>query len=374
MRFLRDIPVTPNAPVLVRSSLNVPVLGGEVANTYRLRRAAETLEFLAGKGARVIVISHIGEAGTETLTPVASALSFFLKRVSFFPESTGLRARDAVRTMAPGSILVLENLRRHKGETANDPAFAKELASLADLFVQDAFDTCHRSHASIVGVPYMLPSYAGAVLEEEITGLSPALRPASPSLAIIGGAKFSTKEPVLLALLARCDKVFVSGALANDFLKAKGYGIGKSLISNLGSARLEPMLKNKRLMLPTDARVTGPDGTVRVVPVTEVGPEDIIVDHGPETSARIAAETHKAKTIIWNGPLGNYEKGFTEGSAECARAIAGSKAHSIVGGGDTVAVIEKLGLAERFSFLSTGGGAMLDFLAKGTLPGIKALD
>ena len=224
MRTVRDIAVFENIPTLVRVALNVPVENGRVVNDYRLRRALPTLRFLSEKRSRIVVISHIGEAGTETLAPVAEALGKLIPNVSFFPETIGPRVHDAIRDLPPGNILVLENLRRNKGEVANDPAFAKELASLAALFVEDSFDTCHRNHASIVGVPKLLPSYAGLLVEEEIRNLREALTPKSPSLAIIGGAKFSTKEAVLTTLLQSYDHVFIGGALANDFLKAAGVG------------------------------------------------------------------------------------------------------------------------------------------------------
>jgi phosphoglycerate kinase len=382
MRTLRDITVFQNIPILVRAALNVPIANGKVANDYRLRRAAPTIRFLAERGARVVLISHIGEQGTETLAPVAEALGNMLPNVSFFGETIGERARGAVRTLMPGHILVLENLRRNKGEQANDRTFARELAALADIFVEDSFDTCHRSHASIVGVPELLPSYAGLLLEEEVRELRGALAPKSPSLAVIGGAKFSTKEAVLTALLKAYDQVFVGGALANDFFKAAGQEVGKSLVSQVGES-VVALVSNPKLVLPVDSLVApfsmitahaGVRVETRIAPVGQVRPEEIILDHGPGTSALLANLAHKSKTILWNGPLGNYENGFVDATDAFAQAIASSEAHSIVGGGDTVAAIEDLGLLPKFSFVSTGGGAMLDFLVQGTLPGIKILD
>ncbi|MHB8710278.1 MAG: phosphoglycerate kinase [Minisyncoccota bacterium] len=357
MRTIRDIPVFENIPILVRASLNVPVERENVVNDYRLRRAVPTIRFLAERGARVVVISHLGEAGTETLAPVAQALGKLISGVSFFPETVGAAARAAIRDLAPGKILVLENLRRARGERENDPTFARELAALADVFVEDSFDTCHRPHASIIGVPKLLPAYAGLLLEEEVCELSRALAPTHPALAVIGGAKFSTKEPVLTALLEKYDHVFVGGALANDFLKASGQAMGKSLVSNADPAHLKKLLANPKL----------------VVPVDSVSKDGMILDHGPGTSALLAALAEKAKSILWNGPLGNYENGFVDATDALARAVASSRAYSIVGGGDTIASIESLGLLAQFSFVSTGGGAMLEFLAKGTLPGIIAL-
>lgn len=379
MRTVRDMPAFARVPVLVRTAMNVPLVGGEVANAYRLERAVPTIHFLAERGSRVILASHIGEQGTETLAPVARALGKLLPRVSFFGETVGARARDAVRALLPGNILVLENLRRDRREVANDPAFAAELAALADVFVEDSFDTCHRAHASIVGIPRLLPSYAGLVVEEEVRELTKALSPARPSLAVIGGAKFSTKEAVLTRLLATYDHVFVGGALANDFLRVTGHEVGKSLVSNTAESEIREILKNPKLVLPVDALVLPADARpvradARVVGIDDIRPDERILDHGPGTSALLAQLAHDAKTILWNGPLGNYENGFIDATDAFARAVAASCGRSVVGGGDTVASIESLGLMRQFSFVSTGGGAMLDFLAAGTLPGIEALN
>jgi phosphoglycerate kinase len=400
MRTVRDIPLFENIPILVRTALNVPIKQGKVVNEYRLRRAVPTIRFLAERGAKVVLISHIGEQGTETLAPVARALGRLVPGVSFFPETIGAGARAAVRDLAPGKILVLENLRRARGERENDPAFARELATLADVFVEDSFDTCHRPHASIIGVPKLLPSYAGLVLEEEVRELSRALTPGRPALAVIGGAKFSTKEPVLTTLLEKYDHVFVGGALASDFLKASGQPVGKSLVSDADPVRIRKLLANPKLVIPIDslvvpaAKVGAADArsmapqeyshfskseygqeklVARVAAAGQVRSDEVILDHGPGTSALLAALAEKAKSVLWNGPLGNYENGFTDATDAFARAVANSRAHSIVGGGDLIAAIERLGLLSQFSFVSTGGGAMLEFLAKGTLPGIVAL-
>ncbi len=358
MRSIRDIRVLQGIPVLVRAALNVPIKNGNVVNDYRLRRALPTIRFLAERGARVVLISHSGERGTETLKPAADALGTLIKGVSFLGETIGARARGAVRDLAPGNILVLENLRRNRGEVENDAVFSRELASLADIFAEDCFDTCHRNHASIVGVPKLLPSYAGFLLEEEIRELSRARSPKRPSLAVIGGMKFSTKEPVLTTLLKIYDHIFVGGALANGFLKASGQKIGKSLVSDADEDSIKKLLSNPKLILPVDSVVVN----------------EMIVDHGLGTSAALAELVARAKSILWNGPLGKYEDGFIDATSNFARAVADSSAYSVVGGGDTIAAIEGLGLLPRFSFVSTGGGAMLDFLAYGTLPGIQALN
>ena len=382
MRTVRDIQQFENIPILVRAALNVPIENGKVVNDYRLRRALPTIRFLVERGAKVVIISHSGEKGTETLAPMAHALGKLISRVSFFPETIGKRARAAIRNLAPGEIIVLENLRRDKGELKNDPIFAKELASLADIFVEDSFDTCHRMHASIVGIPKLLPSYGGLLLEEEERELAGARTPGHPALAIIGGAKFSTKETVLTTLLDTYDHVFVGGALANDFLKAAGQEVGKSLVSETDGDSIKKILANPKLVLPIDsvvipAKLLGTENArteARIAPLGQVRSDEIILDSGPGTSALLSSLAQKAKTILWNGPLGNYERGFVDATNEFARAVAASSAHSIIGGGDTIAAIETLGLLPRFSFVSTGGGSMLDLLAYGTLPGIEALD
>ena len=382
MRTVRDIPVFENIPMLVRTALNTPTENGRVANDYRLRRALLTIRYLSERGARVVLISHIGEQGTETLAHVASALGKLISGVSFCEDTVGERARAAIRALSPGQILVLENLRRNPGEKNNDPAFARELAALADVFVQDSFDTCHRVHASIVGIPKLLPSYAGLLLEEEMRELSQARAPKRPSLAVIGGAKFSTKEAVLTELLRTYDHVFVGGALADDFLKVSGHEVGKSLVSSVDTSVVNKLLADPKLVLPVDSLVVPAKdiGTMNaraeahIAPIGQVRADEIILDHGPGTITLLINLAQKAKTILWNGPLGNYENGFVEATDALARAIATSGARSVVGGGDTIASIEGLGLLSRFSFVSTGGGAMLDFLAEGTLPGIEALE
>ena len=382
MRSVRDIPALSGIPVFVRAALNVPIENGAVADDYRLRKALPTITFLAERGARVILASHLGEAGTETLEPVSRALARFVPRIAFCPETIGPRAREAVRALAPGDVLVLENLRRSAGEVGNDPAFAGELASLADVFVEDSFDTCHRLHASIVTLPKLLPAYAGLLLEEEVAALTEALRPSHPSLAVIGGAKFSTKERVLDTLLGVYDRVFVGGALANDFFKAKGYSIGASLVSEADPAKFAALMENPRLALPEDVRVVAGEALgaidacqrARVARPEDVHADEVIVDAGPATSALLASFASDATSILWNGPLGRYETGFIDATDALARAVAASGARSTLGGGDTVASIESLGLLPRFSFVSTGGGAMLDFLAYGSLPGITALE
>lgn len=376
MRSVREIPELEGIPVLLRIS--------QVMNEVRVRAALPTIQFLTERYARVVLVTHVsGEStvgarakGTGSALPMYEVLKRYLPELIWCPVSVGPEARAAVRNLSPGGVLMLENVRRNPGEEKNDPEFAKELAALADVFVQDAFDTCHREHASIVTVPGLLPSYAGLTLEREVHELSGALKPARPALAVIAGAKFSTKEPVIQALLERYDHVFVGGALANDFLLAKGYPVGASLVATEGQERIRALLQNSRLVVPVDVMVAkrGEKREAgRVSALKEVREDELILDAGPATAAALVELVNNAKTVLWNGPLGLYEDGFSDSTRTLARAIVGSSAYSIMGGGDTIDALKDLKLEDQFSFVSTGGGAMLDFLAYGTLPGIKVL-
>lgn len=377
MRSIRDIKVLEGIPVLVRASLNVPVRNGKVTNAFRLRSALPTIEYLRAHHAKVILMSHVSGTGTESLEPVYHALQGWIHGLSFCPVSVGPQAREAVRKLSPGGVLMLENLRRNAGEEVNDPEFAKELASLADIYVQDSFDVCHRKHASVVGVPGILPSYVGFTVEKEVKELAKALKPKSPSLAVIAGAKFATKEPLIRKLLKKYKRVMVGGALANDFIQAQGYSVGASLVSKEGQEHIRELLKNKRLMVPKDA-VVGKKGAKRsegrIAELSDIQPDEMILDVGPKTVKELQEYAKKAKSILWNGPLGLFEDGYIDGTRGLMRGISASKAWSIVGGGDTEAAIEEVNAHEHFSFISTGGGAMLDFLSQGNLPGLRALD
>ena len=369
LRELSSAGILAGKRVLLRAELNVPVAGGKVFDEFRLLKSLETMRFLSKAGARTTIVAHLGREG-GSLAPIAEILAQELP-VAFVPEIAGERARAAAREIANGGFLLLENLRSDSREEKNDPQFAKALASFGELFVQDAFGASHRTHASIVGVPARLPSFAGLLLAKEVAELSHALTPPSPSLLIIGGAKFETKGPLIEKFLAVYDIVFVGGAIANDLFKAQGLAMGKSLIS---SERYDfsNILKNPKLMLPSDVVVEG-GSAVTVKSPAQVLPHEGVYDVGPDTIAKLADVIQSVKFILWNGPMGNYEHGFVKQTEALARAVAGSGAYSVVGGGDTVAAIAKLNLLERFGFVSTGGGAMLEFLEKGTLPGIEAL-
>ncbi len=367
---IRSAPDLSGKRVLLRADFNVPIEGMKVASDARIRDVLPTLRFLLKSGAKVILMSHIGRNPDESLHPVYEYLKQEMS-VRFVDGITGPSVKEAVESLTPGTALLLENLRREEREADNDPIFAKQLASLADIYVNDAFPVSHRAHASIVGVPALLPHYAGIQFLKEVEGLSGALTPGSPSLFLLGGAKFETKEPLIEKYLGVYDCVFIGGALANDFLKAKGYEVGRSLLSD--EAPVHNLLLRENLLLPVDVAVETEAGEKAIRSADAVLPTDAIFDIGPETVALLRTRIDAAGFILWNGPFGVYERGFQENTEEVAKLIASSSAHSVVGGGDTVASIEELNLEGQFSFISTAGGSMLDFLLTGTLPGIEAL-
>ena len=371
-KTLADLPNVQGKRVLVRSELNVPIENGVVADAFRIEMALGTLEELSARGAKVIVVAHLGRNPEDSLAPVYEVLRTKVPRAKFVPALVGEDADAAVADLRDGDILLLENVRSHAGEEKNDPEFAAALARHADYYVNDAFGATHRAHASIVGVPSHIPGCAGLLLEKELQELSKGLTPESPSLFILGGAKFDTKEPLLEAALPRYDRILIGGALANDFLKAEGFAVGKSLVSEHGTEKVSELLASGKIIAPVDVVVETPDG-VHTKAASHVGPDDKIVDIGPETVTELGVRITHAKDILWNGPLGLYEGGYMESTKSVAQLVADAPAHSIVGGGDTVAAIRELGLQDQFGFLSTGGGAMLDYLVDGKLPGVDAL-
>lgn len=358
--------------VLLRADFNLPLGNdGEVSDVFRVKRGWATIQYLSERGAKVIVISHIGRDPKETLAPVAKAMKNF-GTVVFIPDLVGPVAHDAVGVMKEGEVILLENLRRDPRETENDPAMAQELASLADIYVDDAFAAAHRAHASVVGIAKFLPSYAGLLMRDEVQHLSAARQPEHPSFAIIGGAKFETKEPLIKILLESYDHLFVTGALANDVFKARGLPVGRSLVSEQSPDA--SVLNHPHFLAPIDVTVETPDKQAKVKKPEEVLPEDKIVDAGPDTIALLAPHIAAARFILWNGPTGLYEDGYTHYTLAIAELIAKSGAKKVIGGGDTIAAIESSHMSEEnLGFLSTGGGAMLEYLLKGTLPALEVL-
>lgn len=358
--------------VLLRLDLNVPVTGGEVRNDYRIRESLPTLSFLRTHGARVVIISHIGKGKPEdTLKPVADYLARSMPLL-FLSDLTDGRNKEVTERMNDGDVVLVENLRYSPGEETNDPAFADMLASWGDFYVNDAFSVSHRAHASVVGVTERLQSFAGMRLSEESAELSRAFEPEHPFLFILGGAKIGTKMPLLKKFLDKADNVFVGGAIANNFIKANGNNIGLSLYDPEEMNGIVPFASRENLIVPHDVVVKSGSGS-RTTKVDEVMSDEMIVDIGRETIADLEKVIGEARLIVWNGPLGFYEEGFTDGSRELLDRMLGAKAYSIIGGGDTVALVESMGNLDKFGFVSTGGGAMLDYLANETLPALEAL-
>ena len=357
--------------VVLRSSLNLPVADGVVTNEYRLKKALPTMRYLSEAGARIIVLGHIGRKPEETLKPVFDVLQNYLP-VQWGGVIGGDECVKRREMMQDGDILMVENTRQHEGETVSDPEFAKQIAELGEVFVNDAFAVAHRSHASTTGVAALLPSYGGLTLLQEIQKLSAVMKPTSPSLFIIGGAKFETKMPLVEKYLNVYNHTFIGGALVNDVLKAKGFEVGTSLVSDV-SLEGASFLDDPKLLMPVDLVVDGGTTGRRTCDIDQVQSDEAILDVGPKTVAMLRDYIQKAATILWNGPFGNYEGGYVEATEAVAKLIAESGAQSVVGGGDTVAAIEKLGINDQFTHVSTGGGAMLQFLENGTLPVIDSI-
>ncbi len=356
--------------VFLRADLNVPMRDSSVRNNFRIQKSLATIELLRKAGACTVIGSHFGRDGAS-MHSIADELRKFIP-ASFVPEVVGPHVAHAISVMRPSEVIILENLRRDPREEVNDQTFVDALASGMDCYVNDAFAVSHRTHASVVGLPRALPHYAGILFLDEVENLLGALRPKGRSVAILGGAKFETKVPLIEKLLGVYETVVVAGALANDFFKLRGYDVGTSLVSSFPSGRFQALAAHANLVLPSDVTVASATGTSVKYPSAVIGTEKI-VDVGTETTARLAELVAEADYVLWNGPLGHYEDGYTRETDALALAIANAQAHSVVGGGDTVAAIAHLNLESEFNFLSTAGGAMLEFLLKGTLPGIEAL-
>lgn len=356
--------------VFLRASLNVPVENGVVQNQFRILHSLQTLKFLIENGAKVILCSHLGKDGSESLAPVYEVLKQHVPIV-FSPEVVGSQTTLLRNELQDGEVLLLENVRKHDGEMTDDVSFANELALLADIFVNDDFAASHRAHASLHAICEFLPSYVGINFMHEYEELSKAMNPQSPSLFILGGAKFETKMPLVEKFLSLYDHVFIAGALANDFFKAKGFEVGTSLVSDI-SLEGSPLITHPKILIPVDVTVAKGEHR-RVTTLDDVKDDESILDAGPQTTQMLKQYIEEAKTILWNGPLGNYEGGFQEQTITCAKYIADSGAYTVVGGGDTVASIEALHNEEKYSFLSTAGGAMLTFLELGSLPALDAI-
>lgn len=374
--------------VLCRVDFNVPLRDGEIQDDSRIRATVPTIEWLTSHGARVILCSHLGRPKGKVvddlrLKPVADRLADLLDSpVTALDAITGPAVTSAVGGMTDGDVVLLENLRFDSREEANDPSFAQELAELVDLYVNDAFGAAHRAHASTEGVAHRRPAYLGLLMQAEIDALTKLLdEPERPFVAIIGGAKVSDKMGVLENLLPRVDGLLIGGGMANTFLVAQGVEVGTSLVEPDLVAVASDLIAAARgrsveISLPTDVMLaTSIDATAGYrAPIDAIPDDSAIFDIGPETAAHYASVTSNARTVLWNGPLGVAENPvFAAGTATVASAVAKSDGYTVVGGGDSVAAIQRLGVADRIDHISTGGGASLEFLEGKTLPGIAAI-
>lgn len=383
-KTVRDVDVN-GKRVLVRCDFNVPLEDGIITDDRRITEALPTIRHLIAHSAAVILCSHLGRPKGVTpefsLAPVAKRLSELLdKNVRLLSDCTGPEIEIACEELMPGDVVLLENVRFHPEEEANDPAFAKALAHLADLYVNDAFGTAHRAHASTEGVAHLLPGVAGLLIEKEIQYLGKALEePKRPFVAVLGGAKVKDKIAVIDNLLPKVDRLLIGGGMAFTFLKAQGHNIGKSLLdeTNVEFAKTLLAEHSDKIMIPTDviaAKELSETAATRTAGVCEIADDELGADIGPETLEAFADVVRTAGTVIWNGPMGVFEMApFEAGTRGLAQAMAECEGTTIVGGGDSAAAIEQFGFAERVSHVSTGGGASLEFLEGKTLPGIAAL-
>ncbi len=373
--------------VFLRVDFNVALDDGKVKDDYRIKAGLETINYLLDKGARLIVATHLGEPKGKvelkySVKPVAQRLKKLLGLpVKFLPEIIGPKVVKSVNELKSGEVLMLENLRFNSGELSNDLKFSKELVSVADIYVNDAYSVCHRDQASVSAVKKYLPAYAGLLLEKEVVAVSKILKPKKPLIVIMGGAKISTKAPLISKLYAHASQILVGGALANNFFKYQKLEIGKSLFDSDSLIYVKKFFKVKKLadkiILPVDVVVRTKSGSALVRKPKEVKKDEAILDLGPETIALYAKYIKTAQTLVWNGPMGKFEENsFKQGTLSVARLVAsraGGKAYGLVGGGETVAALNLTKMAEHVDWISTAGGAMLTHLGGGKMPGLSKI-
>lgn len=376
--------------VFVRVDFNVPMDdSGKITDDTRITAALPTIKYLIEKGAKVVLASHLGRPKGKfnskySLAPVAQRLSELLHiDVLMAKDCIGAEVSEQAKELMDGQVLLLENVRFYEEEEKNEPAFAAKLAELADIYVNDAFGTAHRAHASTEGIARFIPAYAGFLMKKEVDVMGKALEnPERPFVAIIGGAKVSDKIAVIDNLINKVDALIIGGGMANTFIKAQGYETGNSLVEDDKTDLAKELLtkaaqKGIKFLLPTDvfvAKEFAPDAESRITSITEIAKDELALDIGPDSAEKFAAEVRQAKTVIWNGPMGVFEMPkFAQGTEKVAMAVAECEGITIVGGGDSVAAVEKMGVADKITHVSTGGGASLEFLEGKLLPGVAAL-
>lgn len=389
LNTIRDLNVSAKT-VLVRVDYNVPIKSGTVTDATRIEASLPTLNYLLDKGARLVLMSHLGRPKGSpdpdlSLAPVAKRLSELIGRqVLMAPDCVGAKVEEMVKSLPAGGILMLENVRFHEEETKNDPEFAARLARLGELYVNDAFGSAHRAHASTEGVAHVLPAAAGMLIEKEVRFMGPLVSdPEQPFVALIGGAKVSSKIGVLESLLPKCRTLIIGGGMAYTFLKVQGHRIGKSLYEAEYADTAKTLLdqaasQGVEIILPVDHVVAAEfseDAQPETVDGVDIPDDRIGMDIGPKTVESLAGAVRSARSLVWNGPMGVFEfKPFAKGTLEVARLVAECKGTTVVGGGDSVAAVNEFGLSDRIDHVSTGGGASLEFLEGKTLPGIAALE
>lgn len=371
MKLLQQLKNPYGLKALVRVDYNVPVGVNNIVDdseAYRIHKSFETIKYLKEGGAKIILISHIGSDKKDSLEPVANYFKKFFD-LNFLKNLNQEEILNVVENMGHGEIVMLENLRQDSGEENNDLLLSSYLASLADIYVNEAFSVCHRNHASIVGVPLYLPGYAGFNLQKEVENLDRVLnKTEKPFVFVVGGSKFETKLPLIKKFEKISDEILIGGALANNFFKEIGFQIGKSLIDK--NANILEFFKKDNIKIPFDVIVK--KGGEK--DLAKLDKDDVIVDMGNDTVEAWSKIISSSKMVLWNGPLGLYEEGFDVASKKLLQAVADSGTFSVIGGGDTVKLVYDLGLQDKISFVSTGGGAMLEYLGKGSLPGIDILN
>lgn len=376
-----------NKKIFLRVDFNVPIKEGKIKEDYKIVAGLETIKFLAAKGARLIIATHLGDPGGKynqslSIAPLALRLRKLSGlKVRFAGDICGEKASKASQALAPGEILFLENLRFAEGELADNIAFAKQLASLADIYVNDAFAVSHRAQASVSAIKKFLPAYAGLLLEKEVRALNKTLKPKKPLVTVMGGAKISTKIPLINSLYPVSSYILLGGGLANSFWKFQGQEIGRSLYDKDSAATIKKMMRgksrDKKIILPVDVAVKTKNGQVLAKKLVDLKKTDTILDIGPETIALYAQYIKSAQTIVWNGPLGKFEDPhFKNGTLSMARLIASranGRAYGLAGGGETVEALQMSGMMEYMDWVSTAGGAMLAYLGKEKMPGLKKI-